>query len=170
SALTVRLAGIRRRIGNATEGRARLLTDVVAYDQVEFEANCMLDLSRPLGFDPQPTHPRIDLPAAEIQRGAELIGKATVGIQPGARHEWKQLKVEGLAHVARELQSRGYQIVFLGGPEEAASGHALAERLDEPVENLIGKTTIREGCGALTNLRLMIGGDTGLMHVASASG
>jgi ADP-heptose:LPS heptosyltransferase len=40
---------------------------------------------------------------------------------------------------------------------------------DRPV-NLVGKTGIRDSLGTLANLNLMIGSDTGLMHMAAAVG
>lgn len=168
SALLTRLAGIKVRVGHATEGRAALLTHRVEYDEDRNEAECYLDLLRTLDRDLKDVdaRPNLWVSQAEKAHGKELVEGGTIGIQPGARHAYKQIRTDVMRQVGQTLIAQGKRLVFLGGKEEAPM---LAELGLEGVD-LIGKTTIRETMGVLANVRLMIGGDTGVMHLAAALG
>jgi heptosyltransferase-2 len=170
SALAARLARIPKRIGFATEGRGFLLTHRVEYDPVKFEAECYLDLLAPLGIAGGSTKPRLTLAPAEIKSGSLMLCGANVGVQPGARYPEKQLSAEKMAGVAKMLASEGWKPALLGGPDEAVQAKLFAEQLDFEAVTLVGKTSIRMTMGVLANLKLMIGSDTGLMHVAAAVG
>ncbi len=164
SALLTRLAGIPRRIGHATEGRAWLLTDRIPYHPTKNEALCYLDL---LGDEtPVFTQPELFVTEEERERGRELLDGATVGIQPGARHDYKQVPVPVWQALGRRLIESGERLAFVGGPEE----RALLGEMQLPGVDLVGKTTLRESMGALAGLRLLAGGDTGVMHLAAALG
>lgn len=170
SALAARLAGIRHRIGHATEGRGFLLTHRVAYDASRFEAECYLDLVRAYGLPVGSAEPRIEVGSDERERGRELLAGATIGVQPGARYAEKQLPVERLAEVGIDLRSRGRTLACLGGAEESVDAKTFAAIVGSGVVDLVGKCTIRETLGCLAELEQMIGSDTGLMHAAAAVG
>jgi heptosyltransferase II len=170
SAVTIRLAGIPRRVGHATEGRNALLTDAIPYSESIFEAWSMLDLARPFGIEFELVRPRLPVTHEERQKGREVLQGATVGVQPGARFAAKMLPVEMIAEVCGRLQAQGERIAFLGAGEERESADKLAAMLDQPVVDLVGKCDIRGSLGALSHLRAMIGADTGLMHMAVATG
>jgi len=166
SALLVRLAGIPTRVGHSTEGRAMLLTHRVPYDDDTNEAQSYLDLARAIGLDPEFAVPELWVSDAELATGAKLLQGATVGIQPGARHEYKQIPVGLQRELILRIRELGFRIACFGGNEE----RRLLEHLPAPDTNLVGTTTIRETIGALANLKLMVGGDTGVMHLAAAVG
>lgn len=170
AALVARLAGIPRRIGHPSEGRSPLLTDRVPYDESKFEAWSLLELARPLGVSADLVRPRLYVSDAERESGRARLEGATIGVQPGARYPLKQLPLEVTRRVASALQAQGHRIAFLGGPEESEDAAKLQASLQEPVVNLVGKTSIRETIGVLANLRSAFGSDTGLMHMAAASG
>ncbi len=162
SALAVRLARVKRRIGHTTEGRGFLLTHSVRYDPVRFEAECYLDLARAEGItlgDPKPI-----LCVDPIERGCVF------GIQPGARYVEKQVPMATMAAVANGLIAQGYSGVLLGGPDEVEDCLRFANLLNGPIMNLSGQGSIRDTMAVLAGLRVMIGSDTGLMHVAAAVG
>lgn len=164
SALLTRLAGIPRRIGHATEGRAWLLTDRIPYHPTKNEALCYLDL---LGDEPSAfAQPELFVTEEERERGRELLDGATVGIQPGARHDYKQVPVPVWQALGRRLIESGERLAFFGGAEE----RALLGEMQLPGVDLVGKTTLRESMGALAGLRLLVGGDTGVMHLAASLG
>jgi heptosyltransferase-2 len=170
TALIVRLAGIRRRVGHQSEGRDSLLTDRVPYPPDRFEAFCGLDLAGPLGLPVVERFPVLPVTDAERAEGRGLIGEGTVGLQPGARFPAKQLPLATTTAIARELQARGRKLVFVGGGEEAEDSLRVAAELDRPVVDLVGKTSIRSLLGAVSDLDAMIGNDTGVMHLAAGVG
>ncbi|MBC8063407.1 MAG: glycosyltransferase family 9 protein [Chlorobia bacterium] len=164
SALLAKLAGIPKRVGHATEGRGWLLTDRVPYHPTKNEALCYLDLLQ--GAEPDFTKPELFASDEERERGKELLSGATIGIQPGARHEYKQIPIPVWQAVGRRLIDQGGKLAFIGGVEE----RGLLGELQLPGVDLIGRTTLRETIGVVANLELMIGGDTGVMHLAAGAG
>lgn len=169
SALVVRLAGIPMRIGHSTEGRGFLLSHRVPYHKDRNEALSYLDLLRATGqkvpgeFDGKPT---LWVSDDERSQGAALLNGATIGIQPGARHDYKQIPIGIWQAIGKELLGRGHRVAFFGGAEE----RGILGELQFQGEDLVGRTSLRETIGALSNLSLMIGGDTGVMHLAAAVG
>lgn len=166
SALLVRLAGIPVRIGHATEGRGWMLTSKVPYHPSKNEAECYLDLMRAVNVEPAVTKPELHVTEEERIRGKELVSGATIGIQPGARNDDKQVSISVWREVARKLSEDGHRLAYFGGVEE----RSLLGDLQVDGVDLVGKTTLRETIGALANLKLMIGADTGVMHLAAAVG
>lgn len=161
-----RMAGVPRRVGHSTEGRGSLLTDQVSYDDDRNEAESYLDLLRAIQVEPRFVEPCLELSEAESHKGREIGSGATIGIQAGARHEYKRIPAEVWHEVGKWLQSRGHRLAFLGGAEERQH---LAELRLEGVD-IVGNSTLRETLGVLGSLKGMLGGDTGVMHLAAAVG
>lgn len=170
SALAVRLAGIPIRIGHATEGRNRLLTHLVDYETERPEVESQLDLIRELGlpgFDPRP---RLRVEPQELAENRWRVKGMEIGVQPGARYPEKQVPLIVFAEVVNELLAQDREVVLLGGEDEKPFAKSFETMLSRPVENLVGKLKIRETMVAVKELKLVLGSDTGLMHVAAAVG
>jgi heptosyltransferase-2 len=168
SALIVRFAGIKERIGHNCEWRAPLLTKAVPYDQLRAESECFLDLGRALGLAPVTTCIRLKVTDEERACGSCFGEGKWVGVQPGARNDWKLIPIDTLAAVTCSLREQGFRIALLGGIEERERATAFARAVGGEVLDLVGKFELRQTMGALTHLRLLLGADTGLMHVAAA--
>jgi ADP-heptose:LPS heptosyltransferase len=166
SALAARLSGTLIRVGHSTEGRSWLLTHAVRYDEVENEAQSYLHLAQALDIETPFTTPELFVSEEERVAGLNQLQGASVGIQPGARHDYKEIPMPVLLSLADWLQEHGKKIVYFGGPEERGKLAALG---DSGVD-LVGKTTLRGTLGALSGLELMVGGDTGVMHLAASVG
>jgi len=67
----------------------------------------------------------------------------------------------------RELQSR---IVVLGGQGDKPLGEELERHLGKTVINLAGRTTLRQSEALLKRCQLLVGNDSGPMHLAAAAG
>ena len=170
SALTARLAGIRRRIGHSTEGRGPLLTEIVENDPELFEASNLMRLAAAAGADGQLRTPHLPTTEEERAAGRRLAAGAVVGIQPGARWPLKQIPVDVTCRVASALSAGGYTIALLGGAEEAEVAGVVRETLGNQAVWLVGETDVRQTLGVLCALRAMLGADTGLMHLAAGVG
>jgi ADP-heptose:LPS heptosyltransferase len=165
------MAGIRRRVGHATEGRGFLLTESLRYDPDRFEADCYLDLAAAAGIDvSEAPAPNLYISDEERAVGREMLQGATVAVQPGARYAEKQIPLDCMVEVVSALQQKGGTVAMVGGADEVVAGQALLSHLDRPVVDLIGKCSIRQTLGVLANLRAAIGSDTGLMHLAAGVG
>jgi len=169
-ALVARLAGVPRRVGHATEGRRLLLTDALPYARDRKESLCYLDLARVLGFDLPDVPPQLPVTENERAEAVRRLAGATAGMQPGARYPSKRIPLSVQLRIAAELRARGHRIALLGGPEEQAQASEFAERAGGDFVNLVGQTSLRLSLAALSGLRIMIGADTGLMHLSIAAG
>ncbi|MDP4953759.1 MAG: glycosyltransferase family 9 protein [Flavobacteriales bacterium] len=82
----------------------------------------------------------------------------------GATHEGKQLSEAQWSEIVKKTDSK---LMLLGGKAEAALGEAL-EKGNAHVQNMAGKCSLHESAYYVKHADLVITGDTGLMHIASA--
>jgi heptosyltransferase II len=98
--------------------------------------------------------------------------KKLLGINPGASYgNAKRWYPNKFADVARVL-SVDYDIIILGGPSEKKIANDIAKYLEDfgiqNYQNLAGKLSISGLVFEISNLDLMITGDSGPMHIAAA--
>lgn len=170
SALTARLAGIPKRIGFPTEGRASLLTHVVISENDEFKAFANLRLARPLGIDIDRRVPKLSLRAEVAEPNLRAIPSGSVAIQPGARFSAKQVPLSCLNSLIMALAEAGIPVVLVGGAAERGIADKLLAMIKMPVTDLVGKTSIGQLMLVLKNVRLAVGADTGVQHLAAGLG
>lgn len=170
AALMMKVAGIKTRVGIVAEGRGFLLTHRVPHDDDRPEAEAYGDLARAIGLEGSYEKVQLTVDAAEKKRGSELLKGAMIGIHPGASHAVKQIPAKVVAPVLYELHGLGFPLAMFGGKGEELPGTMLQDELQNPALNLIGKCSLRESLGALSQLKLMIGGSSGVMHMAVAAG
>ena len=169
SALLAVMARIPVRVGHNTDHRGWLLTASLPHDLYKYEPSSYLELADLAGIKLQEVHPHLS-PAADLLAPTKMkLEGATIGVQPGARHPWKRIPISVLASVVSELQ-RDASVVLMGGPEEKEFGDDLSSLLPKKPLNLIGTFSLKESVAAVSQLKTMIGGDTGLMHIAAAAG
>ncbi len=85
---------------------------------------------------------------------------------------YKRWHLQGWSEVANYLLECGLNLVLTGGPgqDEVAYVNRFHQQLPEKVINLAGKTSLAQLTGLITGARLFIGPDTGVTHLASATG
>lgn len=188
AALLAWLAGIPRRYGYATDGRALFLTDPVAVPDFLKSVHHVVyywKLLKPLGLNGEPAAPALTVsPDEERMMGERLassgIGPSdfVIGINPGSMYGMaKRWPSDRFAEVARRLagrlrehEGREAAAVILGAKGEEALGREIAGRLDVKTTIFSGATTIRELMAAIKRCRLLLTNDTGPMHIAAALG
>lgn len=170
SAIIARLAGIRIRIGHNTEHRGALLTTRVPFSRLRFEAESYGDLVEAMGIPGDFSRPSLTVTEEELRHGREMALGATVGIQPGASFEAKQMPAGPLAEVVDRLYRDEQEVAMIGGPGEEAAGRNLQKLVQREMIDLIGKCSLRESMGVLANLKTCVGASTGIMHIAAAVG
>lgn len=138
-----------------------------------------LEAVAPLGIDPlRVPHelefhpgPEAERFAADLFRAAGLDGVPVVALNPGATHAVNRWGAERFAHLADRLVAEARaRIVIVGGAEDTP----LAERIlsgsrTNPL-SLAGKTGLAELGAVLGRCVVLVTGDTGPMHVATAVG
>jgi len=105
----------------------------------------------------------------EWSRRVGLPEDATlIGLNPGASNPLNRWSVEAFARLGDLLVERGYQVIVLGGPMDAADGEAIASGMRHPALRGTGQFNLRELSALLTRVAVLVTADTGPMHMAVA--
>ena len=94
-----------------------------------------------------------------------------VVVHPGAASRSRQWPVARFAAVARAAADRGERVVVTGSSRERLITSELCRRAElSPEGDLAGDTSLREVAALVADARLVVCGDTGMAHLASAYG
>lgn len=99
-------------------------------------------------------------------RGAQ---SKRIALFPGSVWATKQWTFAGFSQVTGRLLAEGWQVSFLGGPEEIVIGEALRE-LHPQAENLMGKYSLAESLDFLRDCRFVLANDSAGQHLAAVAG
>ena len=95
--------------------------------------------------------------------------KKTIGLCIGTSSPQKTWAIKNYIAVGEHFEKMGYSILLLGGKKEAEQYDASGYKNDKWI-NILGKTDLIESASECSLCELVIGGDTGLMHMAAAVG
>jgi lipopolysaccharide heptosyltransferase II len=186
-AMLTSLAGIPRRFGYSVAECTPFLTDSLPAP-TGHAALANLFLARlaalRLGGQPIPNGtivpPRFTLTEGERiwargavgRRGASVRGRRPlIAIHPGAGAALKSWPAERWAEVADALhQQANAEVVLTGGPGERALTDQIAGRLTPRPASFAGETTLGQLAALFTRCDLVIGGDSGPLHLAATVG
>ena len=101
---------------------------------------------------------------------AGLPGRRWLALGPGARWEPKRWPPEQFRALVQGHREDFDAVVLLGSRAEADMCRTLASGLSLPCLDLAGKTGLLEAAAVLARMRLFIGNDSGLGHLAAAVG
>jgi len=174
-AALARLAGIPRRIGYALPDVQPFLTDTVPYTAGLHEVEQNLRL---VGGDVAGSRPRLrfavapdDAAWADARLRAYAGPAPVIAAHAGAGAPVKLWDVARWAHTLDALaRTHGAAIVLTGGPAEAPLARAIADRLSRPPLVLAGETTLGQLAALFARCRLVLGADSGPLHLAVAVG
>jgi heptosyltransferase-2 len=177
SALAPFLAGIPDRIGFFGEARLLLLNDL-RWGERDLER--MIDrlgaLALPKGAPPPAEWPlpEVVVPPEEIARfrdrlGLVQTGAPVVALGPGAVGAGKAWPVGHYTELTRRLAAQGVGVWILGGPAETALAREIADAGGTRVRDLTG-SDLRQAIIAFRAVDAAVTNDSGLMHIAAASG
>jgi ADP-heptose:LPS heptosyltransferase len=131
----------------------------------EHEVHRWCRMLRWYGIAPDPADLALPRPAV----GSQPAG-ATV-IHPGAKAPERRWPVDRFAAVAHALAGRDHRVVLTGTAAERPLAHRIAERAGLPGTAVLAGTTDLGGLAAIiAHARLLISGDTGAGHLATAFG
>lgn len=182
SALIVAIAGIRRRVGWAADGRGVMLTDraVRRRDSRTHQSNEWLAMVRETL--------RIETPRGDCALGVASDARAAmrewiarrrrhsdaplIAIAPiaayGPAKEWPAERYAALIDMLAEKYRAECVIVGAGGDREACERVARASRAGAIIA--AGETTVAELIAMLADCDGFVGNDSGAMHLAAALG
>ncbi len=174
SSLLCRLSGAPQRIGfaDAREGATRFYTHRVDISRDrELAVVRMRHLFSPLGTPPARAEFRMPVrPAARDKiRFLLPVGRRIAVVIPGARWHAKRWSELGYVEIVRKLEAAGLFVVVTGSPTEkdlcaqvAAGGAATL--------NLAGESSLAEMVALIAAANILVGNDSGPLHVAAALG
>lgn len=108
--------------------------------------------------------------SAPAEKQAARIAQPFVLISPGAGWGAKRWPVEGYAEVARRLCAAGYRVIINAGPGEERIANEITFLLAAVDGILMLQPTLTELIAITRSASLVIAGDTGPLHLASALG
>ena len=172
AALTL-ATGAARRIG-LDNGQSWFLTHRVPDPGfgAKHELDFWLDLAAAAGAPAGSRHVEIELTDADRAVATELLpvtDRPTIALHPGSggyslARRWE---LEKFAQLGHRLSSRA-RLVVVGVPADGAD--ELAAQLGDCALDLSGRTTVAQLAAVLARCDLLVGADSGVLHVASAVG
>ncbi len=183
SASVFKLSGVNERIGYVADGRRLLLTKplplptpINSCHRSELYFNM---LKRATGQELTFAKPKIFLSDEDIAKGQKLL--RDFGIADGEKFVAVTFRAIGesrcwgtknyLELTKRLIAEHGLKVVLLGIEEDHLEGDRITSGAgSNRVINLAGKTGMRELTSILTQAVMLIGNDSGVMHLAAAVG
>ena len=179
SAWTMRPFPIARRVGFAGELRSWLLTDPVPRPPrgEEHLSEEYLRLGARLGAPSPPPSPALrpseedaTLARARTKR-LGIEGEPIAVLGPGAAYgPAKRWSLERWIELGRRLGARGHAVLVAGAPADRPLALAIASAVGPGARTIAGETSLGEQLALCTMARVTISNDSGLAHLAAASG
>jgi len=177
SGLLAWLSGAPKRIGFDTEGRGLLLTTRVPYRHDRHEVENFLAVLKADGVAVVDDHLELWTSPGEEAKVARVLAEAGIGASERivAIHPFSAVVERGwplvnFAELAARLAEKGYRPVILGGPGDKDRFQNVSHLFPKQGIDLVGTLTIRETAALLKKASLFVGNDSGIMHVAAATG
>jgi heptosyltransferase II len=184
SAALAFFSGIPKRIGYATEARQFLLTQSISYDKQKSEADCFLDILRadgiPVSADWEKHYAhhhwwgpdQEDLATAMMEQYAGETNVLVHFTSSNSAKEWPQEKA--LSLVERLIDELDAIVHCVGASSDAQVYEQIRQRLPEPMRdrllNWCGHTDLVESMALIAKMDVMVGVDSGTLHMAAAVG
>lgn len=179
SAAIVWLSGAHKRLGfcNMREMSDKVSQPVCGPNSEGHVVQRYLDVVRALGAEVGEAHFPIVLTDDEIAgaRRAMQFGRLDpdqpyVVLALGAGWPNKRWPVDYFAKLSDRLFDAGVIPVLVGGPGDRTLADEMIPKTAIPPIDLIGKTSLKQLCYVIKQSKLLVGGDTGPLHLAAALG
>ncbi|MEK7214232.1 MAG: lipopolysaccharide heptosyltransferase II, partial [Chloroflexota bacterium] len=175
------LAGIPVRAGIDSGGRGFSLTERVPALPLRHEADLYLDVVRAAGCHPleptlsfSPTHEERAWAIEALPQGEWVAVHPAGGVNPGSALLGKRWPSHCFRELSERLLDRGYGVVLLGGRDDYQVTQEIAALLPAPqrsrVYDFAGRSSFGQTAALLERCRMLVGNDTGVMHLAVAVG
>ncbi|WP_165312549.1 glycosyltransferase family 9 protein [Vibrio ziniensis] len=96
--------------------------------------------------------------------------KPNLVVVPAASKAYKNWTAEGYTEVITHAQQLGFHVILAGSPAQVEIDLAqqIEQKLTTPVDNLVGKSSLKQMLALLADANLVIAPDTGPAHMANA--
>jgi len=180
------LAGIPIRVGLNRNGEGFILTHKVEYVYMRHHVNNFLSTLSFFGVDSSfaNTNMEITVSKDDEEYASKLLSlynlsdkDSIIGIAPGGAKNpgedmpLRQWPLEHYEKLVDDLWKQfGAKIILIGSGNDRAQTEKLEKTSSTHIINLAGKTTIKQAASVIGKCDLFITHDSGLMHLAAASG
>lgn len=172
------LSGARERIGlGSKEGSRFLMTRVIEKPKGEkIIGSEYRHIAEVLGLGTQPFAMRVALTEDDRRFAAEYIARHDLGggyaaICPFTTRPQKHWFEDAWAALVPRVRAElGLEVVMLGGPGDRPAAARLLAGMPKHLASAVGGTTLRQAAALIERARLLVGVDTGLMHMGTAFG
>jgi lipopolysaccharide heptosyltransferase II len=184
SILLMWFCGIKKRVGYGFAGGKFLLTDVKPFDverrqdkhQVDHNIELVRSIEEGKKSDTMARAYKIFFSNHDVVYIDTFLEKngiskddVIVAFHCGSGLPTKQWPIERFALLIEKIiNSYCLKIIVVGGSEEEGLAERLTSLTSVMFINAVGKTNIKQLAALLKRCRLFVGGDSGVMHVASA--
>ena len=135
-----------------------------AWAEEEHEVRRWCRMLRWYGVDADPSDLSLRVPSVEEARDVTIV-------HPGAKSPSRRWPTERYAAVAARLTRAGHRVVVTGSAAERDLATAVAEGAGLPASAVLaGRTGLDRLAALVAHARLLISGDTGIAHLATAYG
>lgn len=165
--LRVARAAAPRRLRFVRRTALQALGSLFGHDVVLDDAPATQLYARAVGVEPGRL--RLSVPTSARARAAALMpGERWIALAPGAAWETKRWPATRFGEVAAALRADGFQVALLGGPMDGPLLDAV--RSSGAVHADLSAESLPVLAAALERTSLLVGNDSGLVHVALAVG
>ena len=180
SAILGFLTGAKERVGFNTEHRGFLLTKKVPYDNSKHEIECFLDVLRADGlkvhdtylesFTDKETENKVD----KMFKNNLTDGVKKVVVHATASTPKKEISKDKWAQIIEYLANeKNTQVIFIGADRDKGAYLDILKLVKNELKikpvNFCGKFTLEESLTAIKKADLMVGIDSGNLHMAASA-
>lgn len=179
AAIIALAAGIRVRAGFNSDGRGFLLTHAIRRTENIFKVHQIdyyLEMVKALGCADVDRTMHLETHISPVDARSVLqqylpnADRTIIGIAPGATYgPAKRWFTERFAEAGDQLSKElNAQVILFGGQTDWETAEQVRKRAQTDMINLAGLTSLREAIYLISQCRLFLSNDSGLMHVAGA--
>jgi len=179
AAIIARAAGIRVRAGFSSDGRGILLTHAIRRTAAIFnihQIDYYLEMVKVLGCADvdRAMHLETCISPADAKKVLRQYlpdcDRNIIGIAPGATYgPAKRWLVDRFASVGDQLgRDLNAQVILFGGKDDRETAEQVRVHAQSDMINLAGLTSLKEAVYLISQCKLFVSNDSGLMHVAGA--
>lgn len=170
---------VNQRKKRINKGYDHLFTHVVDERAIRHEVESNLRIIEALGGQSLNEKLELWLSGEDIAFARKTLLKAKVlnsanlfiALAPGAGARNREWPLDRFIDLAKWLKNTyPVRLVILGGPNEEGLGKFFYAELKDSVIDLTGKTSLRQAAAVLRYCHLCVSNDSGLLHLAAASG
>jgi heptosyltransferase-3 len=179
TALITYLTGAKKRVGFKTEGQYRhyLYTDTVDHGRNKHEVECFLDIIRMVGVENPASYLELSVDNESLRVVCGLLEKNEIArdrfiiVHPGCgrngrRRQWMYERYAEFVNFVMKKYDVG--VVITGSADDADAAENVASLLEKACLNLAGKTSLEELIALVSVSKIVVCGNSGAMHIASA--